>query len=85
MRYGHAAGQSLEIRSLARLTTTVPTSAPYRLVRPPTATHTTISIEGTTPTIAGEISPMCSVWSAPATPANPPAITNTRILYGAGL
>src|SRR5262249_18545439 len=56
----HNEGNLLLMKSLPKRTSSVPNTAPARLSRPPTATQTSISIDGTTPNIAGEITPMCS-------------------------
>ena len=72
------------MKSLPKLTASVPRIAPSKLLRPPTATQMTISIDGTTPNIAGEITPRSSVTSAPETPARMPAIANAMTLNGSG-
>ncbi len=72
------------MKSLPKFTASVPMIAPKRLLRPPIATQMTISIDGTTPNIAGEITPRSSVTSAPETPASTPAIANAITLNGSG-
>ena len=54
--------------------------APGRLARPPTAAQITISMDGTTLTRAGEITPACRAKSAPDKPAKAPASVKATIL-----
>ena len=44
-----------------QLTPMAPSTAPIRVPRPPAATHTTISMEGSTPILAGVMIP---TWGA---------------------
>jgi hypothetical protein len=83
--YSQSDGKALLIQSLPKLTTSVPRIAPNKLSRPPTATQITISIDGTTPNMAGEMSPMLKVTSAPEMPASAPAMANASTLNGSGL
>src|SRR5581483_10322110 len=71
MTKSHSSGIALLIQSLPKLTSNVPSTAPSRLLRPPTATQITISMEATTPIIAGEMTPTCNVNSAPPLPRTP--------------
>jgi hypothetical protein len=56
-----------------------PSTAPTSVPRPPIATHSTISMDGTMPIIDGEMMPTCSTNNMPASPASPAETQNAVI------
>ena len=53
----------------AQATAIAPSAGPNNVARPPIATPMTKAIEGTTPTLAGEMIPTIGTNNAPAMPA----------------
>src|SRR3989337_4518435 len=79
-RYSHTPGKDSLKPLFAEFTRSAPNTAPTSVPLPPTATHSTISIEGTIPTLDGDIISACGTKRAPAIPAKAAERQNTNIL-----
>ncbi|GGU05309.1 hypothetical protein GCM10010208_31780 [Actinomadura livida] len=69
----------------AQLSSTPPRTAPPSEYRPPIATATTSSIDGTTPSSEGEMMPTTGTYSAPAMPAMAAETANAMVFTAAAL
>ena len=67
---------------LAPFTRTAPTIGPISVPRPPTATHTAISMDLIGAISFGLMMPTCGTYSAPATPHSTAESTQTKSLKG---
>src|SRR3972149_2976218 len=67
-KYSHTPGKDSLKPLFAEFTRSAPNTAPTSVPLPPTATHSTISIEGTIPTLDGDI---ISAWVTKRSPLRP--------------